>query len=145
MTPSQFFRNLQRSLPRLEQEILHTVIQVEAEKFHAENFRKKGFTDTGFTPWTPRKPMKKDAGKGKRALLVKSGAMRRHATKGSVRGKQVDFNFPLAYMKVHNEGGKAGRGKGFTMPKRQYVGKSALLEARIKNKIQSLLNKKFKQ
>lgn len=142
MTPPQFFRQLQRQLATIEQQVLRDVIQVEAEAFHAENFRKEGFTDTGFTPWAPRK--RPDKNPARRALLVKSGAMRRHATKGSVRGKQVDFTFPLAYMKVHNEGGKAGRGKGFQMPKRQFVGKSAVLEQRIQRKVLALLNKKLK-
>lgn len=142
-TPAQFFARLQAQLPQLQQQILQDVIQVEAEAFHAENFRKEGFTDAGFTPWTPRQSTKADAGKGKRALLVKTGAMRRHSTKGTVRGKQVDFDFPLAYMRVHNEGGKAGRGAGVQMPKRQYVGASALLEARIQAKVIALLKAKF--
>lgn len=127
----------------MEQQILRDIIQVEAEAFHAENFRREGFQDSTFQAWRPRKPTAKDQGKGKRALLVKTGAMRRHATKGSVKGKQVDFIFPLAYMKVHNEGGKAGRGKGFDMPKRQYVGKSAVLEQRIRTKVQAYLTKKL--
>lgn len=142
MRPNQFFRDLQRKLPTIQRQILHDVIQVEAERFHAENFRKEGFTDTSFTKWAPRK--KQDKNPARRALLVKSGAMRRHATKGTVRGKQVDFDFPLAYMRVHNEGGKAGRGKGFTMPKRQYVGRSAELERRIERKVLALLNRKIK-
>lgn len=143
MTPPEYFRMLQNQLVGLEQQILRDVIEVEAEAFHAENFRKEGFTDVGFQPWQQRKPTKADAGKGKRALLVKTGAMRRHATKGTVRGKQVDFEFPLAYMRVHNEGGKSGRGAGFQMPKRQYVGPSAYLEHRIQQKVLQLLKQKF--
>jgi phage gpG-like protein len=143
MTPPEYFRNLQNQLQGLEQQILRDIIEVEAEAFHAMNFRNEGFTDVGVQPWQPRKPTKADAGKGKRALLVKTGAMKRHATKGNVRGKQVDFDFPLAYMRVHNEGGKAGRGAGFTMPKRQYVGPSAYLEARIQQKVLALMKQKF--
>ena len=142
MTPADFFRDLQKKLPQLEQQILRDVIMVEAERFHAENFRKQGFTDAGFTPWAPRKASDKNP--AKRAILVKSGAMRRHATTGTVVGEQVDFRFPLAYMKVHNEGGKAGRGAGFTMPKRQYVGASALLEARVQAKAVALINGRLK-
>lgn len=140
-TPAEFFRDLQLRLPAIEREILNDVIQVEAEAFHAENFRKEGFTDAGFTPWQQRST--KDKNPAKRALLVKTGAMKRQATTGRVSGKQVDFTFPLAYMRVHNEGGKAGRGTGFQMPKRQYVGPSAHLEARIQAKIIKLLNQRL--
>ena len=142
MTPAQYFKALQKQLPAIERAIVRDVIQVEAERFHAENFRKEGFTDAGFSPWPPRK--KADNNPAKRALLVKSGAMRRHATKGSVKNKQVDFTFPLVYMRVHNEGGKAGRGAGFTMPKRQFVGRSAELENRIRRKVLAILNARLK-
>jgi phage gpG-like protein len=141
MTPPEYFRNLQNQLQGLEQQILRDIIEVEAEAFHAKNFRDEGFTDAGIQPWQQRK--NPDKNPSKRALLVKTGAMKRHATKGTVRGKQVDFEFPLAYMRVHNEGGKAGRGAGFEMPKRQYVGASAWLEARIQAKVLQLLKAKF--
>ncbi len=149
-TPAQFFRQLQRNLPRIEREILQSVIQVEAEAFHAENFRKEGFTDIGFQKWDEIELNKK--GKGRKGFKRKSiligekgvGIMRRHATKGSLRGRRVVFEFPLAYMKVHNDGGKAGRGSGFQMPKRQFVGKSAVLERRIQRKALALLNRRLK-
>lgn len=135
MTPPEFFRNLQRNLPQLERQILHDVIQVEAERFHAENFRNEGFTDVALQKWPARK--KPDRNAAKRALLVKSGALRRHATKGTVRGKQVDFDLPLAYARRHNEGLKG-------MPKRQYVGQSAVLEDRIRRKVVAVLNQRLK-
>lgn len=131
-----FFRKLQRDLPQLKRQIAQTVIAVEAENFHAENFRKEGFTDQAFKPWPPRKKSESP----RRALLVKTGALKGHALKGRVRGSGVDFVFPLDYMRVHNEGGKAGRGKGFTMPQRQYIGRSAELERRIKRKALALIN-----
>lgn len=131
-----FFRQLQRELPQIKRDIVQTVIAVEAEQFHAENFRKEGFTDTAFTPW----PLRKKTETPRRALLVKTGALKGHALKGRVRGGAVDFVFPLDYMRVHNEGGKAGRGRGFTMPKRQYIGESAELKRRIERKILALLN-----
>lgn len=139
---SEFFRQLQNNIRGIEQSILRDVIQVEAEKFHAENFRKEGFTDVSFQKWAPRK--KRDRPGRRRALLVKTGALRRHATKGSVRGNQVEFTMPLAYMRVHNEGGKAGRGKGFTMPKRQYIGRSRELEDRIRKRVLTYINRKLK-
>jgi phage gpG-like protein len=139
-TPAEFFRRLQASIPQLEEQIANDIIEVEAERFHEKNFRDEGFTDAGFKPWQPLKPTKKNQGK---AILVDTSLMKGHALKGTTRGKQVDFTFPLAYMRVHNEGGKAGRGAGFTMPKRQYVGPSQYLEARIQQKVLQLLKQKF--
>jgi len=42
-----------------------------------------------------------------------------------VRGREIWFRSLAEYAKVHNEGLRAGRGKGFVMPKRQFIGKSA--------------------
>ena len=134
---ADFFRRLQRSIPQLRQEVLDTVIKTEAERFHAMNFRKGGFTDTGFRKWKGRE--RSDKNPKRRALLVKSGAMKRHATTGRTVGKEVQFVFPLAYMRVHNGGGKSGRGKGFNMPKRQYVGRSRFLEKKIGKKAALLI------
>lgn len=136
---ADFFRRLQQQLSSLEQEIAQVVVAVEAENFHSENFRKEGFTDVGFQPWPPRKKQERP----RRALLVKTGALKGHALKGRRQGSQVDFIFPLPYMRVHNEGGKAGRGKGFQMPKRQYVGRSNLLEDRIRQKATIIINRRL--
>lgn len=136
---SEFFARLARNEKRLEQTIIRDVIAVEAELFHAKNFRDEGFTDTGFTPWPKRK--KEDKRPGRRALLVKTGTLRGHALKGRVQGNGVAFVFPLEYEKVHNEGLRAGRGAGFDMPKRQFVGESDYLEKRIKAKAEQLLKR----
>lgn len=139
MKPSEFFRKMKKDLSGLERHIADTIIKVEAEGFHAENFRKGGFTDRTFKKWPPRKD-----GDTTRALLVKSGTMRRHATSGKTKGNTIDFVMPLEYEKVHNEGGKAGRGQGFQMPQRQYIGESEELKKRIKLKAEQFLKRKFK-
>lgn len=138
---ADFFRKLQRAIPRMEREITNTIVAVEAEMFHAKNFREEGFTDKAFQPWTKRKK----AETPRRALLVKSGAMKGHAVRGRSTGKEVEFIFPLEYMQVHNEGGRAGRGSGFTMPQRQYVGESEYLQQRINDKAQRYINEQLKK
>lgn len=140
MSALDFFQDLERQLGQLEKDIARDVIVVEAEAFHDENFRKGGFTDQSFTPWVPRK--KADP---TRALLVKTGNLRGHASKGEVRSKQVVFTMPEDYMTVHNEGSTKTSGRGSGIPKRQYMGESAELERRIKAKATDLLNKKFKK
>jgi phage gpG-like protein len=143
MSASDFFRNLEQLTSTLEVEITQDVISVEAEAFHEDNFQNEGFTDRSLQKWPARKPSKKET--KRRALLVKTTALKKAATKGRVSGNQVDFIFPSTYMGVHNEGGRAGRGKGFDMPKRQFVGKSHELEQRIERKARLLLDRKFRK
>ena len=64
---------------------------------------------------------------GKRGILTgQTGDLRRsiiHELKGD--GTVLiwtNFKSKEPYGRVHNEGLKAGRGKGFTMPKRQFIG-----------------------
>lgn len=140
---SKYFRKLQDSIQGLEQQILRDVIAVEAERIHAENFRAEAFIDTPVQKWPARK--KEDKGKGHRALLVKTSTLKGHALKGRTRKGAVEFVFPLEYEKVHNEGLKAGRGKGFKMPKRQFVGESKVLTARIKKKAERLITDHLKK
>ena len=81
----------------------------------------------------------------RRALLVKTGTLKGHALKGRTRKGAVEFVFPLEYERVHNEGLKAGRGAGFQMPKRQFVGESKVLTDRITKKVQKLLEEHLKK
>ena len=143
MNASDYFRKLAASIPNLERTILQDVIAVEAERFHAENFRAEAFIDNPPQKWQPRK--KADKNKSKRALLVKTGTLKGHALKGRVKADAVEFVFPLEYERVHNEGLRAGRGAGFQMPKRQFVGESQVLTDRIQKKAESLIDHHLKR
>lgn len=140
---STYFRRLAASIKGLEQQIVRDVIAVEAERIHAENFRAEAFIDEPVDKWPARK--KSDKNKAKRALLVKTGTMKGHALKGRTRQGAVEFVFPLEYEKVHNEGLQAGRGKGFKMPKRQFVGESKVLTKRIQKKAETLITTHLKE
>jgi phage gpG-like protein len=142
MNASDFFRKLKANLPRLQDRILNDVIAVEAEAFHAKNFRDEGFTDTGLQKWPARK--KSDKNPARRALLVLTGNLKGHALKGRVQGSSVVFSFPLEYMRVHNEGGRVGRGAGFDMPMRKYIGESEYLRKRIEDKARRLMDQTLK-
>tara|TARA_Y100001973_G_C5179806_1_gene324152 strand:- start:607 stop:1053 length:447 start_codon:yes stop_codon:yes gene_type:complete len=107
-----------------------------------ENFRRQGFMNRSVKRWKPRK--KRDEG---RAILVKSGALRRSIRRISVSNKRVTIGSkgkPAVYAGVHNHGLKAGRGKGFTMPKRQFLGPSHTTDKRIVNLIKKKIKKGFK-
>ena len=48
-----------------------------------------------------------------------------------------------AYAGVHNSGGRAGRGRGFQMPKRQFIGRSKKLDDKITRLISRRISKIF--
>lgn len=99
-------------------------------------------------PWPQRK--KKDRTPARRAILLKSGNLRQAATaSGRVQGNQVIFTVPLVYANVHNSDDpadrQAGRGKGFTMPQRKFIGDTPALDKRIADKAQRLLDEELKK
>ena len=111
------------------------------------NFRRQGFMDRSVKRWEPRK--KRDTG---RAILVGpadkgGGKLRRSIRRISVSNKRVTIGSKgkaAVYAGVHNHGLKAGRGKGFTMPKRQFLGPSYTTDKRIVNLIKKKIKKGFK-
>lgn len=135
---ADFFKRLQRELRHIENEIAREIVRAEADNFHRRNFRNEGFTDKTLVKW----PRRKKEPVPRRALLVKKGHLKKTATHGSTRGNKIDYVMPI-YGKVHNEGGRAGRGKGFTMPKRQFLGMSAELDRKIKAKGIRYLNQQL--
>lgn len=126
-------KQLIAQIHKIEQEITATIVAVEAERHYAGSFRNEGFTDKSLKPWPKRK--KKES--PRRALLVRTGALRRHATTAHTRGSHVDFVFALPYAKRHNEGDSK-------MPQRQFIGQSEVLDIRIKQKVNSYFKRYLK-
>lgn len=146
------------------------IVKVEGLAFIHDNFDAQGFINKGVVKWQARKTpaqiwRKKDvSGKrssklratkagasylkdtqSPRAILVKRGHLRRSWDRSSkAYNMRVEFVSPLPYAQVHNEGGKAGRGKGFTMPQRQMIGPSTELDRRIKAKLDKEMNNLLK-
>lgn len=134
---------------------LPTVIGNIARIHFRNSFRDGGFTDSTLEKWQPRKadslPQTTKAWRESqgRAVLVGVGSkgggdLRRslrvlHVTKGS-----VTIGSDLIYAGVHNYGLRAGRGAGFTMPKREFVGDSKQLNDKIlrniNKRIMAILN-----
>jgi phage gpG-like protein len=121
-----------------------------AKNFFVENFRKQGFDDKTVQRWKPRKRTTYKTKSGKvvddttRAILVKTGDLRRSIIRVPNRSAlNVKIQTDLPYAKVHNEGLRAGRGKGFKMPKRQFIGDSYNLNEKVKAVIVKRLDKVF--
>lgn len=105
-------------------------------------FKNQGFTDDGFQPWRPRKNeqmrillggkrrFSKNAPE-QRAILIKSGRLRRGNDAITLPGLVRFFN-RTPYAEVHNEGGRAGRKLAALIPRRRYMGRSAMMIAEMK-------------
>jgi phage gpG-like protein len=135
----------------------------EAAEFFKENFQAQGFKNSGVQKWkevqrrtNPKnfkvatrgkykgQPRAKNA-KVSLPILTGTGALGRSIQYKVVgKGKAIIYS-DLPYARVHNEGLKAGRGKGFIMPKRQFVGQSKELSERIDKKLKQRVKEIFKQ
>ena len=126
--------NLIRRLPKLAGNM--------AVNFYKESFRNQGFTDKSYKRWEPRKRTDRRQ-TNNRAVLTRSGNLRRSIRLISSNARSVRIGTDEVYAEAHNEGLRAGRGNGFRMPKRQFIGESKQLEDKIEKFILKELNKIF--
>ncbi len=92
---------LQQKLQRAVQK-LPTVLVNEAVNWTKGNFDRQGFPGKTFEPWPKRKPgTKNDAG---RAILVKTGRLKRSIRKISTGPLSASFGTDVPYAKAHNNG-----------------------------------------
>ncbi len=129
---------MRQSLRQLKRSLVD-VIEVESERHFDANFQKSAFVGDSTVPWADRATPDMTP-----QLLVESGDLRRAATisKRTVRGVRYTFN--MVYARVHNEGLRAGRGAGFRMPKRQFIGPSSVLDRKIYDKMKAVIDNHFK-
>ncbi len=126
---------------RIERQIAASLSAVAtlARNHYVESFRNQGFTDEWLNKWTPRKA--RDRGRqsrGSRAILVRSGSLR-NSIKARVVGYTIIISSDLPYANIHNDGGQGAR----RMPKRQFVGYSAVLNSKIKGMIDRRITRTF--
>jgi phage gpG-like protein len=161
MTGDEFIKRLQAAQREVEDcinRVLPAKIGALAKEHFQNNFRKGGFVNNGLQAWKPakrllaQKPARRRSG-GKLVKRYKKPAAMNYKTLLSsrnhlfssiyfepMRGAVRIYN-PVEYAQVHNEGLRAGRGKGFIMPKRQFIGSSAELTKLVNEKIEKELLK----
>ena len=122
-----------------ELEIVNDMVGREALGFFKESFVKQGFTDVSLKKWQPRKRTKRSE-MGRGILLGPNQNMFRALKRKRLNSYTTLIYNDLIYAKVHNDGLRAGRGRGFIMPKRQFVGNSQTLTNLLKRKIKERLN-----
>ena len=104
-----------------------------AKNFFLESWTNEAFSDnaTADNPWKARKrATKQDRRTGKkRNLLVQSGALRRSMkVKSATWGRIEVGSYGIAYAQRHNRGLDG-------MPQRQFIGSSALLNKKIRQRV----------
>lgn len=109
-----------------------------------KTFRDQGYTDETLVKWANRKRNDKKAGRG---ILIGQGSgtsgLRGSYRKVSRSALSISIVNDKVYSGVHNEGLKAGRGRGFIMPERRMIGDSAVLRRLIGRSIGNRLGKIF--
>lgn len=106
------------------------------------SFRKKSFDGK---KWQEAK-VDKDKKRKRGSLMVDSSALMNSVRIAQATPESVVWaagNDKIAYAEVHNEGGRAGRGAGFDMPQRQFMGEAEELETIITKRIFSYLKTVF--
>ena len=146
ITPEDFVKLIEKNavkIVELHDRTLPIKVGVMAVKHFQDNFKKGGFVNDGLQKWQPSKrllPEKKGGDKLNKTLL--SG--RKHLYNSTRHfpdiGEVLIIN-NVPYAAVHNEGLKAGRGKGFTMPKRKFIGESKELNEKIEKLIETEIRK----
>ena len=139
----------ERKWKRKQRRISGVIGEIAVKEFTL-NFRRQGFKDATVTKWRPRKGEKARNKKTKRSaseargILIGKGSgkkLSRSIRKIHTRSDRVLVGSTVKYAGVHNYGLKSGRGKGFTMPQRRFIGDSNALDKKIK----SYIRKTFKE
>jgi phage gpG-like protein len=132
------FNKLQSNLEMAQVEVRREMGGI-AIRHYKKSFEREGFNNVPFMHWKLlKRPRTKYAN---RRILTRSGRLKnslKYRTRIGKKTYSVSVFSDLEYAAVHNEGLMSGRGNGFKMPKRRFIGYSKLLEKKLATR---LLNK----
>lgn len=142
----QDFINKINQLNNFLQNDVQDIVGTEAVHHFKKSFDDEAFSDKSEKdiPWKEVKRRKNAKGAGKaaskRKILTGESGDLGNSIDYEKQGRDVAIKSDKIYAKVHNEGLRAGRGKGFTMPKRQFIGISAVLTEHMRDKTRKRMN-----
>lgn len=138
MIPRKILEGMRPDMQQIAELAAATVVS-----YFKGSFRRKGFAGKA---WPPAKAVRS----GKRrngSLMVRSAALLNSVRAAEVAPDRVVWaagNDKVPYAQVHNEGGRAGRGAGFDMPQRQFMGEAEELERQLTRRIETYMRGIFK-
>jgi len=129
-----------------------TIMGTDAKNHFVKSFRNQGFEDETIQKWQPRKRKSYRTRNGRvvddtnRAILVKTGDLRRSIKVISKRYHSITLGSDLPYAQIHNDGlmGMAYGKYPFKMPKRQFIGHSRKLIDQLRNKLDKRIQNVFR-
>lgn len=129
-------RKIKQALNQFKGELdnMVTIMGNDAINHFKDSFTNQGFTDDSLDKWKPRKRAERK--RTTRAILVKTGRLKRSLTKRQVDRLSVRVSSNVPYALRHNEGLSR-------MPKRQFVGYSRKLNDQLKQKFDRKIRKIF--
>lgn len=128
-------KKLLTALKEFEGQINTTVLEMGNIAYNQtmKNFRDQGYTDETLQKWKGRKYTEK--GRGHRGILMglATGQSGLKASYRKIRRSALAISIVnnKVYSGVHNEGLRAGRGRGFKMPERRMIGDSSVMRRNI--------------
>jgi phage gpG-like protein len=159
MSPEEFQQRLKSLEKEFKDFVSYTAPKIAgtvAVRLFKQNFQNQGFFGEAWQevqrrqPWTRthKSVAKRHPADTKRKILTgRTGDLGRSITCKVVGdGTAIIFTDPNAfsskepYGRVHNEGLPAGRGSGFTMPKRQFIGDHPTLRQAIMEELEQKAN-----
>lgn len=143
-----FINKINQTAAYLQNDVLDDVgVQARQhfkDSFHKEAFSDKKEKDMKWQEVKRRKEGGKRAAQNRKILTGETGDLG-ESINYKKQQRSLLFTSDKIYADVHNRGLKAGRGAGFIMPKRQFIGPSALLQTKITTKITTRINSIMRQ
>ena len=151
ITLEQFERQMQQNSREMANFMLNdlpVIVGKTARDYYTKNFQNEAWERQKWQEVQRRQSHTRayryssSARRSRKILTGSTGNLGRSIQYKPARGSVEVFS-DVEYAAVHNFGLRAGRGSGFTMPKRQFIGESEELNDIIKEEINNHLNKIF--
>lgn len=146
LNDTQAVEKLHRIASQLKQpRKLYGVLGETLKKIHAERFKQE--VDPQGNNWQPlsAKTLVRKQKKGKSTKILRQDGYLSDKTAYNYNDKNVEFGSDAKYARLHQFGGKAGRGKKVTIPKRPWLGVSQQDEQKLLRKATALLQRQIDQ
>ena len=148
MNEQEFLRQINAKAVGIEN-CIRRILPIKAGRIAKDRFQNNfllgGFMDGGLHKWKISKRINEVKGaKGQYKTLMSGRNNLYNSMEYTVSDAEVVIENRVPYAAVHNEGLRAGRGKGFQMPRRQFIGESKELNEEIKEMIENELSKILK-